>query len=254
MRHEWGWRILIPLAVFLMPLLACKPAPKQTAKPGAAAGGPQVSATVVAIRTAIGEKVTSHEVLIANGRARSTSEQDLWRLYDTKADTVTFVDDVEKTYRVEPLKSMLDKRRATMAAALPAHFPRAKLTRGTTKPLLGVNAQQHVIQAGAYRRELWLAEHRAIPDDLFTLMLASDAPSSPLAPMMRDVDAALLTAKGFPLADRSEVPPGKGASIVERTVTGIASRQVPEAMLQIPRGYRDVTPKPASAKTKAAAR
>lgn len=229
--------------------VACKPTPQQTAKPGAP-GGPQVAATVISIRTTVGEKATKHEIVIAGGRARSMNEQDIWRLYDTKAGTVTFVDDIEKTIRVEPLRSMLDKRRATMAAAIPAHFPRAKLTRGTTKPLLGVNAQQHLIEAGAYNRELWLAEHRAIPDNLFTLMLASDAPSSPLAPMMRDVDAVLLQAKGFPLADRSEVPLGKGTSVVERTVTGIASRQVPEAMLQIPRDYRDVTPKPASTKTK----
>lgn len=246
MRHEWACRALMPFAFCLMPLLACKPAPKQTAKPGTA--GPQVAATVVSIRTTAGEQVTNHEIVIANGRARSTAEQDVWRLYDTKADTVTFVDDLEKTIRVEPLKSILDKRHTTLAAAIPSHFPRAKLTRGATKPLLGINARAHVIEAGAYRRELWIAEHRAIPDDLFTMMLASDTPSSPLAPMMRDADAELLRAKGFPLLDRSEVPLGKGKSVVERAVTGIASRQVPEAMLAIPRDYRDVTPKPAPAK------
>ena len=140
-----------------------------------------------------------------------------------------------------------------MAAALPSHFPRAKLSRGATKQLVGVNAQQHLIESGAYRRELWLGQHRAIPDELFAMMLASDPPSSPLAPMMRDVDAALLSAKGFPLADRSEVPLGKGrSSVVERTVTGIAARQVPESMLAVPRDYRDVTPKPPSANRRSA--
>jgi hypothetical protein len=178
MRHEWRFRALMPFVFCLVPLLACKPAARQTEKPGDA-GGPKTGATVISIRTTAGEKATNHEIVIANGRARSMNEQDLWRLYDTQADTVTFVDDIEQTVRVEPLRSMLDRRRATMAAAIPAHYPRARLTRGATKQLLGVNAQQHVIEAGAYRRELWLARHRAIPDDLFTLMLASDAPSSP---------------------------------------------------------------------------
>jgi hypothetical protein len=70
--------------------------------------------------------------------------------------------------------------------------------------------------------------------------------------MMRSVDEELLRAKGFPLADRAEVPFGNGTNVVERTVTNIASRNVPEAMLAVPRGYKDITPKPPSAKTKAA--
>jgi hypothetical protein len=234
----------ITLAIFI----ACKQQPsKPAAKPGA---GPQVAATVLGVRMAVGEQTTTHEIVIANGRARSLGELDVWRLYDTKADTVTFVDDLEQTYRTEPVASLNEKRQKTLASALPSHYPRAKLTRGNSKQLLGRNAQQHVIQAGAYRRELWLATHPAIPDELFTMMLASDTAASPAAPMMRVVDEELRRAKGFPLVDRAEVPLGKGTTVIERTVTGIASRQVPEAMLSIPRGYRDVTPKPASTKTK----
>ncbi|HYR27585.1 MAG TPA: hypothetical protein VEU30_03925, partial [Thermoanaerobaculia bacterium] len=97
------------LLLFLLVIcVACKPAPEQDAgtKPGA---GPQFTATVVSIRTTIepGSKVTSHELVIADGRARSTSEQDVWRLFDTKADTVTTVDDIAKTFRTEPLSSLL---------------------------------------------------------------------------------------------------------------------------------------------------
>ena len=72
--------------------------------------------------------------------------------------------------------------------------------------------------------------------------------------MMRTVDEELLRTRGYPLADRSEVPLDKTRSVVERTVVGIASRPVPEAMLTIPRGYRDLTPKQAPATKKSAAR
>jgi hypothetical protein len=238
-------RLLIVFAI----LVACKPAPKPV-KPGA---GPQVNATVVSIRMTIGKQVTNHEIVIANGRARNTVEQDVWRLYDLKARTVTFVDDIDRTVRVEPLPSLLAKRQKLMAGVLPSHFPTAKLTRGETKAILGVPAQQHRIEAGAYRRELWLARHRAIPDDLFVMMIASDTPSSPAAPMMRTVDEELLRTRGFPMLDRAEVPLTNATNVVERAVVGIASRPVPEAMLTVPAGYRDVTPKPQPSK-KAAAR
>lgn len=234
-------RLLILLAI----CVACKQPPKQAARP---AEGPRSAATVVSIRTTAGQQTTNHEIVIANGRARSTGEQDVWRLYDTKAGTVTVVDDLEKTFRTEPVDSILRRRRAALAAALPPHYHHARLTRGPSKPILGRSAQQYLIQAGQYRRELWLATHPAIPDDLFRLMLAEDPPSSPLAPMMRTAYEELLRAKGFPLVDRSEVPLGKGTNVVERTVTGIASRQVPEAMLAVPRGYRDLTPRPAPQK------
>lgn len=233
-------RLFLVLAI----CVACKQAEKSIAP----TQGPQLAATVLTIRTTAGEETSTHEILIANGRARSTAEQDVWRLYDTKARTVTFVDDLDKTIRVEPLDSLVRKRGAALAAALPDYFPRAKLTRGETKAILGVNARQHVITSGAYKRELWIGQHRAIPENLFAMMLAAAAPATPLAPMMRDVDAELLRAKGFPLLDRSEVPLEKTSSVVERAVTGIASRQVPEAMLSAPRGYRDLTPKPGSTK------
>lgn len=230
------------LLLVLTLCIACKPAPKQTATPAAV---PRQNATVVTIRTTAGKQVTNHEIVIANGRARNTGEHEVWRLYDTKADTVTFVDDVDKTYRIEPLASIVKKRHTTMAAAIPAHFPHAKLTRGGSKTILGVNAQQQTIEAGAYRRELWIGEHPAIPDDLFAMMVASDAPSSPLAPMMRVVDEELLRAKGFPLVDRSELPLGNAAHVVERTVLSVVSRPVPQSLFAIPKDYKDVTPKPA---------
>jgi hypothetical protein len=234
-------RVLLLLLAFSV---ACKPAEKKAeTKPGA---GPQFTATVVSVRTTVepGKTVTNHEIVIANGRARSTGEQDVWRLFDTKASTVTIVDDVEKTFRTEPLPSLLQRRRATLAAAIPSHYPRATLTRGDRKPLLGANAQQNVIAIGDYRRELWIADHPSIPEELFAMMLASDPLASPLAPIMQRVDEELLRVRGFPLADKAELAFGDGKHVIERTVTGIASRQVPEAMLTIPRGYKDLTPKP----------
>lgn len=231
---------------------ACKPSqPQQPSKPAAAV--PQVAATVVAIRTTVQpeNKTFSHTLLIAGDRARSTGELETWRLFDTKANTVTFVDDVEKTVRTEPLDAIVRNRTAAIATPLPPHFPLAQFARtNERKPLLGVTAQQTVIESGSYKRELWLAEHPSIPGGLFAMMHASDTLSSPLAPMMRTVDEALIATRGFPLMDRTTVPLAEGNLVVERTVTSIGPQQVPKAALEVPKDYRDITPKPAETPAK----
>lgn len=233
------------LALVLLVCVACKPAPpKPAAKPAA---GPQVRATVVTIRTTIqpGNHTHVQSLVIAGDRARFTGEIDSWRLFDTKAKTVTYVDDIAKTVRTEPLSSIVKKRHEALAGELPPHFPKARLTNGGRKAMHGVTAEQSVLQLGAYKRELWIADHPAIPDDLFAMMHASDGPSSPLAPMLRAADEALLRTKGFPLVDHAELPYGKDKSVVDRTVIGIGQREVPEALVTPPRGYEDVTPKAA---------
>jgi hypothetical protein len=206
----------------------CKQPPEKTAAPAA---GPQIRATVVTIRTTIqpDNKTYTHTLVIARGRARSTGELDQWRLFDTNAKSVTFVDDIAKTARTEPMQSLLKKRREALAAALPPYYPRARITRVKT----GM-----VIEVGNYRRELELSGNRASPRGLFAMMHASDPASSPLAPIMRAADDALTSMELFPARDHSELPYGDKKLIVDRTVVSIVERSVPESMLTVPRGYK----------------
>lgn len=210
-------------------------------------------ATVVTIRTVIApaDRTFTQTLVIANDRARHTGEQDTWRLYDLKQRSVIFVDDIARTHRTETVAALTRARQRTLAAALPAHYPRVALRpTNETRPLLGVNAKQTLIELGDYKRQLWIGDHPAIPDELFAMMQLSDPASSPLAPMMRNADAALASVRGFPLLDRSEVTYGKTQHIVERTVLGVVQKDVPAALLEIPRDYEDVTPKPAPAAKK----
>jgi hypothetical protein len=221
--------------------ISCKPAQPP---PKPAAAGPQVPATVVTIRTTIQpeKKTYTHTIVIAGDLARSTGEHDTWRLFDTKAKTVTFVDDVERTIRTQAFPAIVQERSATNAAALPPHYPRAAFARSAEHRVIhGANAEKVTITSGAYTRELWIAEDPSIPRDLFAMMHASETPSSPLAPMMRDVDRELVSERGFPLVDRTTVPVGRGLLVVERTVIGIAQRDVPESLMAFPRGYEDRT-------------
>ena len=228
------------LLLLLILCAACKPATKPAAKTTAAAG-PQVRATIVTIRTTTepAKKTTNHTIVIANDVARSTDELDVWRLFDVKKGTVTFVDDIDKTFRVERFP------RPRQPAPPPPHTPRVTWSgTGQRRAILGVTADQSLITAGAYRRELWIGDHSAIPEQLFAMLQLSDPPSSPLAPMMRGVEDAILAVHGFPLLDHAELPSGNTKLVVERAVVDIAQKDVPKAMLEVPRDYRDVTPKP----------
>ena len=233
----------LALLLLIALCIACKPAAPQPAakKPV----GPTVRATVVTIRTTMKPeaRTQTRTLVIAGDRARDTGEQDVWRLFDTKANTVTFVDEIARTVRTEPLNTIIAQRRALTANGLPSHYPRVSVLRpGTKRPMQGVTAELMVIESNAYKRELWLGEHPAIPRGLFAMMYASDPPTLPLAPMMRAVDEALIDTRGFPLADRAEVPVSNDTLIVDRTVIGIATRDVAESLVVIPKGYRDVSP------------
>lgn len=223
--------------------MACKPGTQTPAQKNAA--GPTMRANVISIRTVEQpeERTLTRTIVIAGDRARDTGEHDVWRLFDTKANTVTYVDDIARTYRTESLQTLLRQRRAATAQPLPPHYPRARLTRpGTKKALQGATAELMVIETGAYKRELWLGEHPAIPRGLFAMMHASEPATLPLAPMMRDVDEVLIGTRGFPLAERTEVPTGKSKLVIDRSVTGIAAKDVPQTLLAVPKGYRDLTP------------
>jgi hypothetical protein len=237
--------LLLSLAICII-CIACQPAAKKPAPAKPAAAGPTVRATVVTIRTSQQpeKRTLTQTLVIAGDRARDTGEHDLWRLYDTKANTVTFVDDLAKTFRTELLTTLIAQRRAVMKGTLPPHYQRARVVRpGTKKALQGVNAELLAIENGAYKRELWLGEHPSIPKGLFAMMYASDPPTLPLAPIMRDVDEALTATRAFPLADRAEVPVARDKLVIDRSVVSIAPGDVAQSLLAVPKGYRDVTVK-----------
>jgi len=245
---------VITRRLFILAVAVCISCKQQAPqKPGRTAAVPQVQATVVTIRTTVepSKKTYTHSLIIAGDRARHTGELDAWRLYDTNANTITYVDDMKKTVRVEKVQDAQHRRRTALAGALPPHYPQLRLqATATKKPLHGTTATRNVIELNGYRRELWMAEHPAIPEGLFGMMQASERPSSPLAPMTRAVDEALMAARGFPLVDRSEITYGNQKMVVERSVVSIEKRNVPEAAVKLPRGYEDVTPKPVAAKKK----
>ena len=74
-------------------LAACQQSEIMPARRTAARRGPTVRATVITVQTTLqpADRTTAHTVFIAGSKARSTDAAETWRLYDTTAKTVTFV-------------------------------------------------------------------------------------------------------------------------------------------------------------------
>jgi hypothetical protein len=229
--------------------IACKPAAAPP-KPAAAAT-PRTRATVVTIETTIqpGNKTTSHTLVIGNGRARSGDELDSWRLYDLANGRVTFVNDVARTFRTVSNAQLEKDRRGALDDPLPDELPRAQIAATNAKKTLqGVAAAQSVVKLGGYTHELWIGQHPLIPPRLYAMMLASEPPSSPLVPVMKNVDEALMKVSGFPLAEHSELVYGKKKMTVDRQVVKIEQRDVPAALLNVRGDYKDVSIKAPAAR------
>jgi hypothetical protein len=141
------------VAALLILCASCKPQPKKPAAVSIATA-PQTRATVLTIETTIlpSNKKIVHSLTIANDRARSGDELDRWRLFDLKANTVTFVDEINKTYRTEPIASLVKQHRAALAAAIPAYIPREQVAAsgGNRHPLGRLHAHAVGRRASAH--------------------------------------------------------------------------------------------------------
>jgi hypothetical protein len=247
------------LAAACAALLLCLSCTKPVKRVTRARAGlePQIRATVVTIQTAFPhlKRTLTHDIVIANGRARTMNDLDRWRLIDFKKNTVTFVDEIAKTYRTDTIAAVVQRRREADAGRPPDYAPEVSISpTGATKTLLGVSARQYLIHAGlppsaangtppagTYVRELWVGEHPAVPSNLYAVLHSSDDVQSPFAPMMREVDEAIIALRGFPLADHSELPYGGSKMVLDRVVARIAQRDVPEKWLNVPAGYTAIT-------------
>jgi len=238
-------RLLLALTL----LFACNKPPVVPAAPKK--NEPTVRATVVTIQTTIqpANKTYSHEIVIANNRARSTDEADQWRLFDFAQKQVTYVDDVAHTVRVQSFADAIAARRAAVARPVPDGMPHAQfVVTNAQKTLQGVLTKQSAIRLGAYQRELWIGSHPLIPRGLFAMLQASDPASSPLAGITRAADEALLEVQGFPLADHAELAYENKKLVVDNTVVKIEQRDVPAALLTVNGKFSEVKPAAVSLK------
>ena len=221
----------------------------EVAKPAAQAAiapisGPTVEATIITVRTVTLPKIReyTHQVVVASGKIRIGDEVDRWRLFDLEQDTVTWVDDITKTFRVHRGDVLRREASAIEGAALPHGIREAEWVRtGGRRNIAGVNAQQYIIRIGAYNRQLWVGSIPRVPEKFLALAFASDMNDGPYRGLMRKVMPAMISLNGFVMLDRSDLPMGTETVSIERTVTAVSQGSIPRGWLAIPPGYRDAT-------------
>ena len=151
----------------------------------------------------------------------------------TREALLTFVNDVARTYRTVSNEQLVKDRRGALDDPVPADLPRAQIAAtNVTKTLQGVPAAESVVKLGGYTHQLWIGQHPLIPPRLYAMIVASEPPSSPLVPVMKNVDEALMKVSGFPLAEHSELVFGNKKMIVDKQVVKIEQRDVPCVALE----------------------
>lgn len=184
-----------------------------------------------------------HRLVVSGSKARMSQELDRWRLFDFEAGTVTWVDDVAKTYRVQTLEELVAQRRRQLANPIPV--PAATLTiRQTdeTREIAGIRGKKLEMTLGGYRREIWLSDEPLISPQFLRMWVASEPISEPRAGVSRSVQETLMSREGFPLLDRSALVWEGGSMVSRRELMKKEKKDVPARWLTIPADYRNTTP------------
>ena len=203
---------------------------------------PMVEAQVFTIETTIlpEKKKFTRAVIVSDRKARLTDELDTWRLFDFENGTVTTVDEVRKSFRSTPLAALEAARRAQSRAPLPDYIPKMTMApSGRTETIAGITAKEYVAEMGEYRRELWISEKPLIDPQFLSMLIASE-PLGGYSPASAAAHEQLIAMQGFPVRDHITVGITDRELNLERQLVKIEKKQVPAALIMIPRDFVDL--------------
>jgi hypothetical protein len=236
MRRRWQ-------LVFLCAVLGCARAEAPPAARTPAPRGATVAATVLTIRESSHPPTRAflHRVVVAGSKVRLGDEKDQWRLFDLERRTVTWVDDVARTYREVPLDALVRSRERQLREAIPSSGLRAVSVRdtGETRVVAGITARRLTMELGGYRREVWLSTEPLAGKVFLRMLTASEPISEPWAGVIREVQRTLMRSEGFPVIDVSHLTWDGGELLFQRRLVKVEKLQVPLQWVTIPAGYTD---------------
>ncbi len=183
------------------------------------------------------------QVLTDGTRVRFGDEAESWRLFDTHAKTIAFVDETRRTWRSVTFDEALGERRRLLDTPLPEGAPRARVTEEALGPVEGRDAVGVSVEAGGYRRTLVLSKEAILPAGSAAMKLATDPLEPEYAGMLRDLLPVLLTKEGTTLSDRNEITWDGGAMRVETRLISVRANTLPKSLFEVPAGYRVEQPK-----------
>jgi hypothetical protein len=223
----------IALAALALTLACREPAPQQPPPP------PAVAATVLVYETVVAHEHRSYrwQVVTDGVRVRFGDEAERWRLIDTKARTIAFVDQSRRTTRIVPFDVALAARETLLAAPLPQGAPLAKVSEESAGLVNGRDALRVSVEAGGYKRTMIFSIAPILPPTASAMKWATDAIDAEYAGVIRDLMPAILSKQGTLLADRNEITYAGGAMAVETRLVSVTTSRLPKSLFDIPVGF-----------------
>jgi hypothetical protein len=233
---------IIAAAVVLLFAASCRRPPEGAPAAPASRTEPSVEARVFTLRTTItpAREEIVEQIFVVDRRVRAGGAGDEWRLFDLDARTITFVDDVARSYRTRTLDELMSERQRLVLQPIPSHFPRATFAATPNRRRIeGHDARQFVIRMGGYVRELWMSVEPLIDPLFFRMYVVSEPLAEESAGVSRDVQRALVSISGFPLLETSRMKYGEEELEIERILVKVEQQKVPERVFAIPPEYAD---------------
>ncbi|MGK2856753.1 MAG: hypothetical protein ACSLFQ_06045 [Thermoanaerobaculia bacterium] len=207
---------------------------------------PSVAATVLVYETVVIPEDRSFrwQVLTDGTHVRFGDEAENWRLFDTHAGTITFVDEARRSWRSVKFDDALAARKRLLETPLPEGAPRARVSEAPLGVIDGRDAVAITVEAGGYRRALVLSTGALLPAGSLAMKAVTDPLEPESAGMLRDLLPRLLAKEGTTLSDRNEVTYEGGAMVVETRLVSVKANTLPKSLFEVPAGFRPEDPKP----------
>jgi hypothetical protein len=239
-RTEFPYTLSVPqkslifFALVLALALACREQEPPPPPPP-----PSVAATVLVYETVVGHENRSFrwQVLTDGERVRFGDDADRWRLFDSRAKTITFVDQIRRTTRNVSFDEALAARTKLLAAPLPEGAPRARVIDGR-------DALRVSVEAGGYRRTMHFSAAPILPASTSTMKWATDPIEAEYAGVIRDLMPAIVSKQGTLLSDRNEITYDGGAMSIETRLVSVTRSRLPKSLFVVPVGFRPGGPEP----------
>lgn len=224
----------LSLAIFL--LVSCGKGEKAES-PAPPPADDAVQALMLTYETVIMPEQKSIRFQVASDGAfvRLGNETENWRLFDTKNETITFVDQTSGIATEVTFQDALAERTRMLAAAPVEGAPSASIVEGPGEPERGHPTHRVHIKVGTYSREIVLSTDRLLPDEFFAMKIATDPLDSRYASIMKDVMPVLVRQTGTLLSETNQLTFEEGEPITATTtLVSVTTIQLSRKAFSVP--------------------
>lgn len=252
-------RRLAAFSMIVLLLAACGGKEKTAEAPQPEMPSDAVQALMLVYETVIGPENRSVRFQVASDGTfvRLGNETENWRLFDTKARTITFVDQTAGTATEVTFDGALAERTALLATAPAEGTPTASIVEGPGEPERGKATHRIHITVGSFTREILLSKDPLLPGEFFAMKAVTEPLDPRYASIMKDVLPALVRQNGTLLSETNVLEIEGGGTVTATTkLVSVTTVQMSRKAFAVPDNIvvtKKVAEPPASTTAPAAA-